>query len=172
MRAHIRKYPCPEEKCAQKDPPVAFGTKRDLERHQRTHGRGQNRIKCPYCDGRMARLDNLPRHIASLHEDPLCAAAARGDVATVSMLLESGADTGTKSLRGETPLLLAAAGGHESIVSLLLDSKADVNSRGDLSHRTPLLWAVVKKHRNVANILLDAGADANIEDEDGTTAFG
>ncbi|KAK0743893.1 ankyrin repeat-containing domain protein [Schizothecium vesticola] len=172
MRAHIKKYPCPEERCAQKDPPVAFGTKRDLERHRRIHGRGASRIQCPYCHREVGRLDNLPRHIAALHEDQLCAAAARGDGAVVSTLIEGGADTEPRSLGGETPLSLAAAGGHETIVQLLLDRSADVNSRGTVSRRTPLLWAAMKKHRNTAALLLSAGADANVEDESGRNAFG
>ena len=90
----------------------------------------------------------------------------------VSTLIEGGANTEPRSLKGETPLSLAAAGGHETVVQLLLDRSADVNSRGTVSRRTPLLWAAMKKHRNTAALLLSAGADANVEDESGRNAFG
>jgi len=156
---HIKKYPCTEKKCAERVPPIAFGTKRDLERHRKTHNKGAARIKCPYCEAEVGRPDNLPRHIAAFHGDQLFTAAAKGDIDTVATLLEGGADVESRDRDGETSLCLAAAKGHESIVRLLLDRGANVNSRGEKSGQTPLFKALKNRHRSITALLLEKGAD-------------
>jgi ankyrin repeat protein len=53
----------------------------------------------------------------------------RGDVKSVSILLEHGTDVNLQTSRGETALHLACAGHHINIVELLLEAGADVTIR-------------------------------------------
>ena len=73
-------------------------------------------------------------------DDPLVAAADRGDVREVTALLDRGYDVNKKNPAGNTALVLAASRGNDSLVQLLLDRGAKVNLKND-GGRTALMFA-------------------------------
>jgi ankyrin repeat protein len=66
-------------------------------------------------------------------------ASAYGQVPTVQLLLQHGAQIDFEGHEGETPLLLAAAGGHHEVVRLLLTEGADVNHGDEVNIMTQVL---------------------------------
>lgn len=58
---------------------------------------------------------------------PLHWACHYGQLCSVQVLVECGADVNKRALDMVSPLLLAAAGGHHEIVRLLLTNGADAN---------------------------------------------
>ena len=88
-------------------------------------------------------------------------AAAKGSVATVKLLLDSGAAIeGVKQLDW-TGLHFAAANGHKAVVELLLQRGANVGAISDKGV-TPLHLAALKGYEAVVGSLLAAGAPVNI----------
>ncbi|KAL6754371.1 ankyrin repeat-containing domain protein [Haematococcus lacustris] len=73
----------------------------------------------------VARYMSLPcileRHTPT-GATPLILAAALGDPAIMSLLLEAGAEVAAGDRVGATPLIMAAARGHTKVVNMLLDS--------------------------------------------------
>jgi uncharacterized protein len=67
----------------------------------------------------------------TLRVQPLHSAVAGGDQAVAAMLIESGADVGSRQDFGFTPLMGAAANGMTGTVDLLLDRGADPRARND-----------------------------------------
>ena len=100
---------------------------------------------------------------------PLMAAAARGDVRMVRLLLDAGAEVnGQGELRRWSPLHAAAEGGSPEVVRLLIERGADVNA-GEREGRTPLQVAAKRAGPQMVRILLDAGARPNIARKGGRT---
>jgi len=97
-------------------------------------------------------------------------AAKSGDVKTVKLLLEKGADVNTKSDDGGTALMSAAKRGYMEIIKLLLDKGADINAK-DTDGTTALMLAAVKGQTKVVQLLLDKGADINAQRNDGRGAL-
>jgi ankyrin repeat protein len=90
---------------------------------------------------------------------PLLATAAfQGQLATVRLLLERGADGNARGQRGATPLMMAAAAPHPdpAIVRLLMEKGADLNAR-DQAGRTALDWSLAQGDTPVARLLKEAG---------------
>lgn len=87
----------------------------------------------------------------------LCIAAASGDKAIVSCLLQAGADKDQAQKDGRSPLWIAATAGCEEVVRCLLDAGADQKASNDGS--SPLLLAAMEGHSAVARALLAAGAN-------------
>jgi len=100
----------------------------------------------------------------------LRAAAARGHLLAVRLLLEAGADTGGCDGTGENALMLAALQGRDAVVEELVP-RMDVagvrasNQRG----RTALHSAVQCCSGAAVSALLDAGADITAKDSFGMT---
>jgi ankyrin repeat protein len=92
----------------------------------------------------------------------LQSAAAKGKLAVVKLLLESGAIVDGLQQPGLTPLHYAAANGHKAVVDLLLSkgAKADAQTQ---SGATPLHLAARKGYETVAKSLLAAGAPVNVQ---------
>lgn len=95
-------------------------------------------------------------------------AAAKGDAAAISMLLEAGAQLEYKTrLRSESPLLIACrTGANPEAVRTLLAAGADINTT-DCYNQTPLILGVAAPgghdRIDIVGALLDAGADVNNE---------
>lgn len=98
---------------------------------------------------------------------PLFEAARVGDLQTVHMLVEAGADVNVRAYRHWiclTPLHAAIKGKHDDVAKLLLKRSADPNAcdtETDEWWPTPLFVAVRFGTRDAVNVLLDYGADLN-----------
>jgi ankyrin repeat protein len=106
---------------------------------------------------------------ADVNED-MFMAAQRGDVETVKLLLEKGADINYKHamVLGHTPMTIAAAWGHTEIVSLLLDHGASVDQQNEDGVST-LQCAASTDKSELVKLLLDRKADVNHRDKAGRT---
>jgi ankyrin repeat protein/mono/diheme cytochrome c family protein len=98
---------------------------------------------------------------------PLHHAAGYGDLETIKLLIDNGADVNAKNRRGSTPLLWAID--NEAKVRLLLSRGANVNAR-QVEGRTPLYQAASLGNATaVVRLLLDNGADPNLAMANGRT---
>lgn len=97
------------------------------------------------------------------HKTALIAAAERGHLAVVRLLLKHGADVNARNNSHDTGLRLAARGGHTEIVRLLLESGADVNARN------PLISAAFNGHVEIARLLISHKAQLNPVTSSGQT---
>jgi ankyrin repeat protein len=88
-----------------------------------------------------------------------CNFARRDSMATINLLLASGAYIDAVNKYYETPLYLTASDGDEEAVQLLLDFGADIN--GNNENDPPLVVASEEGHLGVVNLLLSRGADPN-----------
>lgn len=103
---------------------------------------------------------------------PVMVAAVRGDSATVTALIELGADPLACSDSGESSVDLAAERGHLETVEVLLDAGVPVDSRGcDRSARTPLMDAAVADRPAIVRLLVAEGADVNATSTEGLSAL-
>ncbi len=93
-------------------------------------------------------------------ETLLQAAAAKGKLAVVKLLLDSGAAVDGLQQPGLTGLHYAAGNGHKAIVDLLLSKGAKADAQ-TVSGVTPLHLAVRKGYEAVAKALMAAGAPVN-----------
>jgi ankyrin repeat protein len=94
-------------------------------------------------------------------ETPLMTAVDKGNIDTVRLLLEKGANVNAKESKGgQTALMWAAAGKHPQITKLLVEHEADfrARSKGDF---TPLLFAAQQGDVESGLTLIGAGADVN-----------
>jgi ankyrin repeat protein len=104
---------------------------------------------------------------------PFWSAAWNGNEAVMKLLLEKGADVGSKDTRnGRTPLSWAAKNGHEALVKLMLERGADLESKDTHHGRTPLSWAAENGHEVVVKLLLEKGADVGCKSDSGRTPLG
>ena len=87
----------------------------------------------------------------------LIAAARRGMVETIPVLLEAGAVVDQVSNDGETALWRAAAFGQVGAIEALLQAGADINHAAN-NGLTPLAAARAKHHEAAALALVEAGA--------------
>jgi Ankyrin repeats (many copies) len=108
----------------------------------------------------LASSQNAAR-VASLRSAPqpaaLQSAAASGDTAQTTALLDQGAALDVRDEHGRTPLMLAVMQGRLDVVRLLLNRGADPNI-ADSAGRTPLQQAKQENLREVAVLLERAGA--------------
>lgn len=105
-----------------------------------------------------------------LDHQQLLDAAESGDLATVTKLLDTGADINTQDGWSGTPMMYAAANGHTDIVALLLTRGLGINSTSRLD-RTPLMWAANGGHNETVKFLIDHGADLSRKDREEKTAL-
>lgn len=94
----------------------------------------------------------------------LCLAVTKDDVATVTKLLDAGADVDVRDPVGRTPLHLACICGAVKVVKLLLERKARVSARTTCG-RTPMHLAAQYGHPEVVKLLLKRGEELKKEAE-------
>ena len=107
---------------------------------------------CPECVERMAE--------ASDAEFLLQAAVVRGDIDTMTQLLDDGAEVDKATKKDLTPLWIACDRGNTDAARLLLDRGAEVD-RAREDGRTPLHAACENGHIDAARLLLDNGAEVD-----------
>lgn len=93
---------------------------------------------------------------------PLMWASWYGQLPTVKMLLEIGANCNIVGQQGENALILASCNGHFEILKLLIKHKMDVNN-ADQQGNTALTYAAFNNHADCAAELLKFGADITHE---------
>jgi hypothetical protein len=100
---------------------------------------------------------------------PLHAAANKGDIETVQVLLEYGVDVNAQTSVGSTPLNYASWGYHDDarVARLLIERGADVNIRGGFG-RTALHRAS-EGSIEIARVLIEHGASVEVKNDDGKT---
>ncbi len=125
------------------------------------HARSAAALAGAAAPGNEAAADPLER---------LFAAAARGDLATLETLLDSGIAVDTRSPAGRTALIEASEGGHRQAVDLLLARGAAVDI-ADPGGETALSKAARADADAVAAALLARGASATPVDRHGNTAL-
>ncbi|HVR34542.1 MAG TPA: ankyrin repeat domain-containing protein [Methylomirabilota bacterium] len=108
-----------------------------------------------------AMIRNSPDLINAGAYPPLFAAAAKGHLAAVKLLLENGADPDVRSQRNRIPLHEAVENGHKAVAEVLLASGAAVNVQ-DNSGVTPLHVAAEKGFNEIGALLLRHGADLTL----------
>ena len=94
-------------------------------------------------------------------------AAEKGDISTISVLLDAGADADETGGRAFSALHFAALAGNAEAIVALLNAGADPSAEGDFSPTTPLHWAAQMGHVRAIVALLSAGADAYAKDISG-----
>lgn len=93
---------------------------------------------------------------------PLMEAAAKGRLADVKRLLDSGADVNGKDESCGTALDEAVKSGHSDVVKLLLDKGAIISAKCT-SDWPALERAAGKRKWDVVKVLLDRGADLTVD---------
>uniref|UniRef100_A0A8C4NJM1 Ankyrin repeat and SOCS box containing 2a, tandem duplicate 1 n=1 Tax=Eptatretus burgeri TaxID=7764 RepID=A0A8C4NJM1_EPTBU len=103
-------------------------------------------------------------------ETPLMVATERGDLDSMELLLEAGANPDISGANRETPLYRACEMGRESAVALLLDGGADPNHRCQRGW-TALHEAAARNFASIVRLLLTAGARLESRNAYGLTPF-
>ena len=98
---------------------------------------------------------------------PLASAVSKGDLATVTLLLDQGADPDTV-WEGYTVLTWAAGGGKTAIVKALVQHHASVDPKVSNGF-TPLTAAASNKQPEIAAYLIAHGAKVNVQSGGGWT---
>jgi len=89
----------------------------------------------------------------------LILAVKEGNLETLELLLQHGANINTRDQDGRTPLALATMEGKTEVVRLLIRNGADVNTV-NVRGNTPLIHS---RSTEISQLLLEAGATATIE---------
>lgn len=87
--------------------------------------------------------------------DQFWEAVRKGEVESVTALLDKGADVNAKFRYGTTALFKAAERGHVEIVKILLARGADVTVKDTFYGATAMSWALDHNHADVVRLLLD-----------------
>ena len=101
----------------------------------------------------------------------LTLAAAAGNVAAVTSLLEAGTDPGQMNCKGHGALVCAARNGHAQIIRLLIGSLDDKSRQPPKTLKLALAWAASRGHTTAVEVLLDAGAEIDGVTPQGHTAL-
>jgi ankyrin repeat protein len=103
---------------------------------------------------------------------PLMTASRRGDLATMTALIDAGADLNRQDrwVNGWTPMLHALHKQQRKAVALLLERGANPN-QGGWSGETPLMFATLDNDTETMSLLLARGAHAGAGSRSGETAL-
>ena len=97
-----------------------------------------------YHNKKVARLEQLETELRAAEEkEKLLAAAGRGDVDAVEVLLDGGLDVNVADENQMTALHHAAMHARDKVITVLIDRGADVNATDLKGGFTPLHWAVI-----------------------------
>lgn len=94
----------------------------------------------------------------------------RGARNIVSLLMENGTDTCTKSNDSTALLHMCARSGNKDIIRMLVDAGTDVNAT-DRNGETPLMRFASEGKSDAAQLLLGIGADLTPKDNEGHYAM-
>ncbi|CAG8126167.1 unnamed protein product [Penicillium salamii] len=103
---------------------------------------------------------DLPIRLEDERRPALTSAALDGNLNSIRLLLNQGADVNAPGGVYGNALAAAASRGKLDIINLLLDRGADANAPGG-DFKTPLQYAVLGGKLDAIRLLLDRGADAN-----------
>jgi len=110
---------------------------------------------------KVAFITLLSVNLAALFQDPkqqlneqLWEAVRKGDAASVTALLDKGADVNAKYRYGTTALFKAAERGHTEVVKILLARGADASVKDTFYKATAMTWALDGKHFEIVKLLL------------------
>ena len=101
---------------------------------------------------------------------PLHAAAMKGQIEIVTVLLSMKADTEARSASGGTPLHDAAFAGQADAARMLIEKGAKIDSVDAESGNTPLHHAASWGRKAVVVLLLEKGANRGLKNRAGKTA--
>src|SRR6185369_6122012 len=87
--------------------------------------------------------------------DQLYEAVRKGDAASVTALLDKGAEVNARFRYGTTALFKAAERGHAEVVKILLARGADASVKDTFYGATAMTWALDGNHLQVVSMLLD-----------------
>src|SRR5678816_303017 len=90
--------------------------------------------------------------------DQLFEAVRKGDAATVTALLDKGADVNAKFRYGQTALFKAAEKGHANVAKVLLDRGADTTVKDTFYGATAMTWATSNNHPDVVKLIFEKDA--------------
>jgi len=107
-----------------------------------------------------------------LQQTPLMAAAHTGDIPTLELLLEAGAEVNARNEHGGTALMYAAESGHNAAVALLLDAGAEIDAVESSVGHTALFRAAQSGHLHTVRLLIERGADPQLRMRANLTAAG
>jgi ankyrin repeat protein len=126
---------------------------------------------CGFRDVADHLINAHPQHVNARGGErvtPLHAAADKGHLSTATLLLQRGADIGSRDLANRTPLHMASYRGYVEVVSLLIDCGANSNAESD-DRETPLYLASKAGTQDVVKLLLEHSVDSNYPDVHGST---
>lgn len=103
-------------------------------------------------------------------ETQLHAAAAKGDAATVKMLLAKGVAIEARDSSGCTALLVATHANRVEAAKVLIEAGADVNAKDNIAD-SPYLYAGARGHLDILRMTLAHGADLKSTNRFGGTAL-
>ena len=88
---------------------------------------------------------------------PLHAAAGKGNVAVVEVLIKNGAEVNSRAAYNSyIPLHIAARDGHLEVAKILITNEADINAKSKYEE-TPLDLAISNEHKELADLLRKNG---------------
>ena len=99
---------------------------------------------------------------------PLHLASQMGQIDTVRILIERGADLAAQNKDGETPLHFASQKGEADVACMLIERGADVTAQNK-DGETQLHLASRKGEADITRILIEHGADVTAQNKDGET---
>lgn len=111
----------------------------------------------------------LNQALACRNFSPLHIAVIGGNVETVKVLINGGAEVGATDSNDRTPLLLATQYGKPEIARLLLENGAEVNSVSRRDQTSPLQMAVENGSEDLVQLLLEFKPNLEMRDQNQMT---
>ncbi len=108
---------------------------------------------------------SLPTQAQSLHE-----AAASGDVATVTKLVEAKVPLDEKDSGGQTALLIAVQNNQVNVANILIEAGANINAQAN-NRDTPWLLAGASGRTEIIRAMIPVGPDFSIRNRYGGNAL-